>query len=79
MVGTTAEPTHGCARPAERLTQSWGLAQEHEAKKDHPNVRPHLDKDQATVGFGDEHIAPGAGGMHTEARAWLRCMSMTLP
>ena len=43
--------------------------QEHEAKKDNPNVRPHLEKDQAIVGMGSEHVAPGAGGMHTEVRA----------
>ena len=52
-----------------RDTQSSGAAQEHEAKKDKSNVRPHLEKDQATVGMGNEHVAPGAGGMHMEVRA----------
>ena len=39
-------------------------------------MRPHLEKDQATVGMGNEHVAPGAGGMHTEVGA---CTSMASP
>ena len=58
-------------------TQSSRTAQEHEAKKDNPNVRPHLEKDQATVAMGNEHVAPGAGGMHTEVRdPWTCSTSM---
>lgn len=59
--------------------KSSGAAQEHEAKKDNPNVRPHLEKDQATVGMGNEHVAPGAGGMHTEVRACTCCASVACP
>ncbi|KAK9838310.1 hypothetical protein WJX81_003634 [Elliptochloris bilobata] len=46
------------------IPETW----EHEAKKEHPHTRPHLEKDQTNVGgLGNEGIAPGAGGMHTEA------------
>ena len=60
-------------------TQSSEAAQEHEAKKDNPNVRPHLEQDQATVGMGNEHVAPGAGGMHTEVRACTCCTRLSTP
>ena len=39
-------------------------------------MRPHLEKDQATVGMGNELVAPGAGGMHTDVRA---CTSLASP